>query len=390
MSTRVTNIGVVIEMNARSCSLIYRGIAQYALRKPRWRLHRFSPQWYGERWTPPLPTGMDGYIGHIDNHRNFDELQTMYCPVVTTSDTYDLKRRVPFHEVTFDREAVGRQLAEHTAATGARRAAVLWAGPAEDRRTGPPLRNALVQLGLEVQSHHLPPGDPVRANPVAKVLKRLPEGTVVIALDEGLAEIVAETCRIEGLEVPGRLMLLSASPDGLLCDASSPTISYVRFPFVQVGYEAARLMDRVLEHPPAERVCLRVPQGPVAQRESTALRVSRDAAVDAVLRWIALNAHRPVAVADAVAAAPLQRRAIERRFAATVGCSVRKAIEEAHLRRAKELLETTDLTVTDIAARSGFGGPSRFCATFRKAEGVTPAAYRQRVTSVTLRVTKTN
>lgn len=79
----------------------------------------------------------------------------------------------------------------------------------------------------------------------------------------------------------------------------------------------------------------------------------------------------------AIAAAPIKRRAVERRFTAALGYRVRKAVENAHVRLAEEILQTTELPVTDVAARSGFTSPSRLCEVFRKSRGMTPAESRQ-------------
>ncbi|MBP9545029.1 MAG: helix-turn-helix domain-containing protein, partial [Alistipes sp.] len=45
--------------------------------------------------------------------------------------------------------------------------------------------------------------------------------------------------------------------------------------------------------------------------------------------------------------------------------------------RAKELLDTTELTVAEIAYRLRFETPSHFSTFFRKREGVPPQQYRR-------------
>lgn len=45
--------------------------------------------------------------------------------------------------------------------------------------------------------------------------------------------------------------------------------------------------------------------------------------------------------------------------------------------RAKELIERTELTISEIAFRIGFESVGRFCSFFRKREGVSPSQYRQ-------------
>ncbi|HEV2605585.1 MAG TPA: AraC family transcriptional regulator [Microvirga sp.] len=45
--------------------------------------------------------------------------------------------------------------------------------------------------------------------------------------------------------------------------------------------------------------------------------------------------------------------------------------------RAREMLEGTDLSVTEVAAAVGYDDPSQLAAAFRKALGVSPTQYRR-------------
>lgn len=52
-------------------------------------------------------------------------------------------------------------------------------------------------------------------------------------------------------------------------------------------------------------------------------------------------------------------------------------VQEARLRKAKELLEHTDLPLAEIALEAGFYDQSHFSRTFKQAEGTTPGQYRK-------------
>ena len=60
------------------------------------------------------------------------------------------------------------------------------------------------------------------------------------------------------------------------------------------------------------------------------------------------------------------------------GKSTSTWIEEAVMQRAKVLLATTDLPLSEIAARTGIMDQSYFARKFKKHEGVSPSEYRQR------------
>jgi AraC-like DNA-binding protein len=60
------------------------------------------------------------------------------------------------------------------------------------------------------------------------------------------------------------------------------------------------------------------------------------------------------------------------------GKSTSAWIEEAVMQRAKALLATTDLPLSEIAARTGIMDQSYFARKFKKHEGVSPSEFRQR------------
>ncbi|HXJ96106.1 MAG TPA: helix-turn-helix transcriptional regulator [Terriglobia bacterium] len=64
-------------------------------------------------------------------------------------------------------------------------------------------------------------------------------------------------------------------------------------------------------------------------------------------------------------------------FGSEVGTSARQYLKMARLGRAKELLETSNLSVKQIAGDVGFEDVSRLIRHFRNMYGVTPSRYRR-------------
>ena len=60
-----------------------------------------------------------------------------------------------------------------------------------------------------------------------------------------------------------------------------------------------------------------------------------------------------------------------------MGTSPMKYILDIRIRNAQVLLETTDYSVSDIAAVIGYDNPMYFSRLFRKAKGLPPAKYRK-------------
>ena len=68
---------------------------------------------------------------------------------------------------------------------------------------------------------------------------------------------------------------------------------------------------------------------------------------------------------------------LERRFAKLLNLSVGDYIQSLRLTAARELLETSDRTITDIGQSVGFYDHSHFSRKFRRWMGVSPDAYRR-------------
>ena len=67
---------------------------------------------------------------------------------------------------------------------------------------------------------------------------------------------------------------------------------------------------------------------------------------------------------------------LARVFQAAVGANISAFLKARQIERAKGLLRDTNLTAATIALHAGFGTPRTFYRLFRRATGMTPAAFR--------------
>lgn len=71
------------------------------------------------------------------------------------------------------------------------------------------------------------------------------------------------------------------------------------------------------------------------------------------------------------------RRTLQRAFTEIGGTSFRAYAVEVKMRRARELLTQTDLTVREVGEHVGYRKPPQFCKTFKQEHGVTPTELRR-------------
>src|SRR5262249_50083906 len=69
-----------------------------------------------------------------------------------------------------------------------------------------------------------------------------------------------------------------------------------------------------------------------------------------------------------------------RAFRRSTGVSPRRWLSDCRLEKVKKLMRTTPLSLTDIAHESGFNDQSYLCRVFVKSMGISPGAWRRRVT----------
>ena len=82
-------------------------------------------------------------------------------------------------------------------------------------------------------------------------------------------------------------------------------------------------------------------------------------------------------IADLAALLDLSRFHFIRAFKKTVGMPPHKYIMHRRIERARELLANRDLSVGEIAERTGFSGTAQLTRAFRNIAGTTPTAYRR-------------
>ncbi|HEY0376972.1 MAG TPA: helix-turn-helix domain-containing protein [Pyrinomonadaceae bacterium] len=115
-------------------------------------------------------------------------------------------------------------------------------------------------------------------------------------------------------------------------------------------------------------------------RRSEELELSRVGLVDRrVRRAIELmhaHLHRELPLEEIAAAAFLSPFHFARLFKKLTGASPHAYLATLRVTRAQALLAETDLSVSEVGARVGYGSPSHFTKAFRQATGLTPRAYR--------------
>lgn len=96
-----------------------------------------------------------------------------------------------------------------------------------------------------------------------------------------------------------------------------------------------------------------------------------------VLDWALRHLDQPLSVNLLAEQAHMSRRTFTRRFRQATGNTVVDRLRHQRLALAQQLLESTDLSIEQIASRSGFGTTASLRQLFRENFRLSPASYRR-------------
>ncbi|MGB0767927.1 MAG: substrate-binding domain-containing protein [Phycisphaeraceae bacterium] len=187
----------------------------------------------------------------------------------------------------------------------------------------------------------------------------------------------AEIARELGLRVPDDVGIVSASGAEVVMTSNSPTLSSVEEDFEKQGYQAASMLDDLMQGRPVSPLRRTVPPKRLVVRESSDVFLCEDPLVSEAMRTIAERAHTDLFVDELAEAIGSSRRTLERRFEDVLGRSVHSEIRRLRAEHIKRLLEETDRSIGDIAISCGFDSASHFARFFKREIGQTPSGYRK-------------
>ena len=116
------------------------------------------------------------------------------------------------------------------------------------------------------------------------------------------------------------------------------------------------------------------------QRQFAATPVARRAdpgRLAALLDWLPAHLDEELSVGDLARHAGMSLRTFQRRFREATGVAPGEWLIRERVARARHLAETTDLTIEEVATRSGFAAVETLRFHFRRVVGTTPSAYRR-------------
>ncbi|MGI9472243.1 MAG: substrate-binding domain-containing protein [Rubripirellula sp.] len=395
------SVALLVETSNGYCRGLLDGVIAYVKETGDWSVFLTEqergatpPKWLRD-WTG------DGIIARIETDDIAQQLRDVTVPIVDLSATRHV-RGIPW--TSTDDQAIATVGAEHFLERGFHNLAYCgdpgfaWSMARRDRFRE--LTRAAERNFFEYQSTHRydPSYDWDREkNQLADWLATLPRPVGIMACYDFQAQQVLDACRQADFTVPEQVAVLGVDNDRLICELSEPSLSSIVQDTRGTGYEAARLLDRLMDAQqhshamsPSPRSTQRLtsdlaitdpplvtkPLG-VAVRESTDTLAIDDADIATALQYIRRHATSNIQVRDILDHSTLSRRSLEHRFKKLIGRTPHEEIQRVRINGVKRLLSETQLSIAAIAERCGYEHGEYMTAVFRRVTGQTPSDYRR-------------
>jgi LacI family transcriptional regulator len=199
----------------------------------------------------------------------------------------------------------------------------------------------------------------------------------VLVCSDWHGHTVLGACRRAGLAIPDDIAILSVDNDEVLCSVCEPPLSSVIGDYEKVGYVAAGMLANMMEGRRRGPPVVLIPPRGIAVRRSTDILTIREGLVCQALRLIRASACKGLAAEEVIRQIPASGTLIRRTFRRVLGRSIHDEIIKTRLNEALFLLRESDLSLAEIAERTGFKSQTRMGTVMKMKLQETPRQYRR-------------
>ena len=383
MSPTPRRVAVMLDLQwpYKRHAAIFAGTQQYAAGKG-WQtiIDEFVHDTLPARAGQPVP--YDGVIARA-NDQLAVRARRLRVPVVNVWASSPARDAVP--GVYPDSEAAGQLCAEHLLARGFRTFASLTSVANIDHVLEVDgFVRTLVEAGCVCVSTQLPsnPWDSLSHwRKTERLIDQMIDGwhppVGVYAGHEGYGRMIVQACHRRGWRVPMDVAIIAGKNEETLCEHPRPSLTSLEIGYDRIGYEAARLLDLMMDGEPAPDRPIRLPPQGLVVRESTDVVAVNDVLVAAALTYIAANSHRRIGPDDVARAVGAETRTLQNHFRRVLNRAIAGEIRRVRIDRAKHELGHSQRPLADIARDVGFGDIQRMYEVFRREMNVSPSDYRK-------------
>jgi LacI family transcriptional regulator len=374
------HVALLIETSREYGRALLRGVTRYHRDHGEWSvyfrpvgLNDPPPAWL-ERWQG------DGILARINSRRMAASIRATGLPAVDLRGSL-VGLGIP--EIGVDNQGVAVMVLQHLLDRGLRRFAFFSDRRGRNRWSDQRcdlFRKAVASAGYRCEtfmSRETNSSWESEQSQISEWIQQLPKPVGIMACNDDRGQQLLDACVRIGAHVPDEVAVIGVDNDAFLCDLALPAMTSVDVNGERNGYEAAKLLDRMMRGGKAPKRPVYFPPRQIVVRQSTDTLALNDVEVAAVVRFIRDYGCTGIRIEDAFAQVPVSRSALTRRFKKLLNRTPMAELTRVRLERARQLLMESEMAIAQVATKCGFSEAKYLITVFHREFGVTPHAFRR-------------
>lgn len=370
---------LLIETSRNGGRQLLEGITQYTVEKNSWSIF-FSDRGSREQ-IPPWIKGWhgDGIIARSYDKRNLKTLESLNIPIVEL---------VSWKYCMLDENVFGNMIADHFLELGLEHFAFFSMGQSWwSKGLCRFFISTLKQKGHDCLNFPQTKRKNSSALPVlwwegcdqqvVEWLQSLPKPIGIFCPLDTHAIYLINVCNDAGIAVPEDVAIMGMENDAQLCEAVFPTLTSIDLNGRLGGYNAAMLLDKMMNGDSLPPLPLIQKPSHIAKRQSTNMVAVANPIVSKSLNFIHTHLADKIQVSDIAQQLDISRRTLTDLFRKHLRRSPEKVILKAKIEWSKKLLRETKYCLDEIAELVGYQSVAYFCRAFLRETGQTPTEFRK-------------
>lgn len=321
----------------------------------------------------------DGIIARIENKDIAELINLCDLPTVDTSSA-NLVPGIPWVET--DDKKIARIALDHLKECGFNHFGFVGTDFNWSKWRARHFSDLLKEAGIHCYVHHL--SLDLKLNWVAEQksldawLATLPKPIGIFSAYDQLGRLIIDASYKAGYMVPEEIAVIGVDNDPLICKLCSPPLTSIIPNTYKTGYLAATLLESLMNKNKVMNLTNLIAPSGIQKRRSTDSLAIDNPYISKALHYIYEHANcGTFNINDILSFVPMTRRVFEKNFIKMVGRTPYKELQRIRINRLKELLKETDLSLLEIAEKTGFNHVSYLSYLFKRETGITPMTYRQ-------------
>ena len=193
-----------------------------------------------------------------------------------------------------------------------------------------------------------------------------------------MSSAAMSACERNSLSIPSDVSILGVDNNPILCESARVPLSSIEPPFAEIGYEAVRILQRIMsaKTPVRRPIIYRKPPVGVVDRTSTTHTHPSASLVKRAIHYIQTNVNSGITAKDVSRYLGVSPQLLSLRFAQLEKTSVRETIIRTRIANVKKILSTTSLPLEKIAKQTGFHSKCHLAHQFAKYVKSSPGNWR--------------